>query len=133
VKELYLTNYHMSRPTEFTAFENAVRRHIEWCRVPYKELAEQTGVHVNQIGRFMRGERGLTSWSLGRIFDYLGMTVGRPTMQWDIPANLAGRPKNAIRKTSSDGSLVCDFIEPIMEPIEDTAPKRKPGARKSLL
>jgi hypothetical protein len=112
----------MSKPTEFTAFENEVRLHIEQCGVPYKELAERTGVHVNQIGRFMRGERGLTSWSLGRIFAFLGMRIGPPNKRWTIPANLAGRPKATVIREKADGNL--EFVaEP--EPAEYAVPKHK--------
>ena len=67
----------------------------------------------------------MTSWSLGRIFAYLGMTVSKPKMQWNVPANLAGRPKAVIRKKSYDGGVAYDIIEPVIEPVENTVPKRK--------
>ena len=111
-RKVWTTHKYMSKPTEFTAFEFEVRRHIEQCGVPYKELAERTGVHVNQIGRFMRGERGLTSWSLGRIFAFLGMKVSEPNKRWTIPANLAGRPKATVARNRADGLLEVDHILP---------------------
>ena len=118
----------MSKPTDFTAFENEVRLHIEQCGVPYKELAERTGVHVNQIGRFMRGERGLTSWSLGRIFQFLGMKIGPPNKRWNIPANLAGRPKAMVTKATvtrrADGSLEVEWEMPKPIQVEAAVPER---------
>jgi hypothetical protein len=113
----------MSKPTEFTAFENDVRRHIEQCGVPYKELAQRTGVHVNQIGRFMRGERGLTSWSLGRIFAFLGMRISEPNKRWTIPANIAGRPKTAVPRIKPNGNI--QFEAEVTEPVEYEVPERK--------
>lgn len=86
----------MAKIHTLTDFEMEVRKHIEGCGVPYKELAERTGVHANQIGRFMRGERGLTSWSLGRIIDFLGMQLSPPKVVWNVPPEAAGRPKQVL-------------------------------------
>ena len=36
-----------------------------------------------------------------------------------------GTTKGSIRKTSYDGSVAYDIIEPVSEPIENTTPKRK--------
>lgn len=93
-----------------TLFEQAVRAAIQASGISYSQLAKEAKVDGSAIGRFMSGDRGLNSDTLGRILDTLGCTVtapinrfapkpvGRPRKQvyhgksWDVDLeNLKGR------------------------------------------
>ncbi len=77
-----------------TLFEMQVRAAITFSGISYKQLGKESGVHPAMIGKFMRGERGLTLESVGKILDTLGcvLTVGKNRF---APRPI-GRPRKVI-------------------------------------
>ena len=77
-----------------TVFEMQVRTVITLSRISYKQLGKESGVHPAMIGKFMRGERGLTLESVGKILDTLGCVL---TVQGNrIASRPVGRPKKIV-------------------------------------
>jgi hypothetical protein len=74
-----------------TTFERMVRSYINMTGASYADIAITASVHPSQISKFMKGERGLNSPSLGRILDALGCQLLPPTMRFK-PVTV-GRPK----------------------------------------
>jgi transcriptional regulator with XRE-family HTH domain len=77
-----------------TFFEQQVRNAVEISGFTYSQLAKQSGVSASQIGRYMSGERGLTSEGLGKILDALGCMLTEPTRRRDTKP--IGRPKKPV-------------------------------------
>jgi transcriptional regulator with XRE-family HTH domain len=92
-------------------FEDQVRQRILDCGVNYAQLGAEAGVSGSQIGRYMAGERSLTSETLGRILDVLGVGLGPQTRQ--IVAKPMGRPRKPVFINITDASL-----EPNKEPVD---------------
>ena len=80
-----------TKKVDFSNFECMVKAYIESTGASYKQLGEQAGVHASQISKFMKGERGLSSLSIGRIVDALGCSLLPPTRKFQPPT--VGRPK----------------------------------------
>ena len=79
--------------TLLSDFELKVSEYIESTGVSYKELGEASGVHPSQISKFMKGERGLSSLSIGRIVDALGSSSAA---HQEIQALIRGSPRTTI-------------------------------------
>src|SRR5271157_5110339 len=95
---------------EISTFEGLVRSYIELSCASYKHLGGAAGVHPSQISKFMKGERGLSSLSIGRIVDALGCHLLPPTRKFQPPT--VGRPKASITTLLSDFELkVSEYIE----------------------
>lgn len=89
-----------------TRFEQQVREVIEASGITYAQLAEEAGVSGSQVGRFMYGERGLSSETLGKILDTLDCSLNPPRNRF-TPKPI-GRPRKTIVRgtllyTSEDG------------------------------
>jgi transcriptional regulator with XRE-family HTH domain len=89
-----------------TRFEQQVREVIEASGITYAQLAEEAGVSGSQVGRFMYGERGLNSETLGKILDTLDCSLNPPRNRF-TPKPI-GRPRKTIVRgtllyTSEDG------------------------------
>lgn len=70
------------------SFVNQVRRSILAYIArggSYAELAENSGVGKQQIGRFARGERDLTLTSAGRVITALGASLTLPEHLESVP------------------------------------------------
>ena len=52
-----------------------IREAIDATGCSLNELSRQSGISTSQLARFMRGERGLTSATLDRLTDYLGLKL----------------------------------------------------------
>lgn len=100
----------MASKAVFSAFECIVQAYIESTGVSYKHLGDASGVHPSQISKFMKGERGLSSLSIGRIVDALGCPFLPPKRKFQPPT--VGRPKATITTLLSDFELkVSKYIE----------------------
>jgi plasmid maintenance system antidote protein VapI len=77
--------------------ERNVSEYIRSTGVSYHELGEIAGVHPSQISKFMKGERGLSSLSIGRLVDALGCPLLPPTRKFK-PVTV-GRPKTPVTDT----------------------------------
>ncbi len=76
-----------------TIFERQLKSYLYMIYASYKQLSER-GVHPTQIAKFMKGERGLSGESIGKIIDYLGCHLSPPERRW-LPKPV-GRPKKAV-------------------------------------
>ncbi len=74
-----------------TMFEEAVRAAIQVSGLTYTQLSKEAKVDGTSLGRFMTGERGLNSETLGRILDKLGCTL-TPVINRFAPKPV-GRPR----------------------------------------
>jgi transcriptional regulator with XRE-family HTH domain len=88
---------------DISNFECVVQAYIESSCASYKQLSEEAGVHASQISKFMKGERGLSSLSIGRIVDALGCSLLPPTRKFQPPT--VGRPKKhpSLRRSRISG------------------------------
>ena len=86
------TNWSQGMSMESSTFEHIVRSYIELSGASYRDLGEAAGVHPSQISKFMKGERGLSSLSIGRIVDALGCQLLPPSRKFQPPT--VGRPKS---------------------------------------
>jgi transcriptional regulator with XRE-family HTH domain len=77
-----------------TMFEAAVRAAIQSSGLSYTQLAKEAKVDGTSLGRFMNGERGLNSETLGRILDTLGCTL-TPVINRFAPKSV-GRPRKCV-------------------------------------
>ena len=74
-----------------TMFEEAVRAAIQVSGITYTQLSKEAKVDGTSLGRFMSGERGLNSETLGRILDTLGCTLTAPINRY--APKPVGRPR----------------------------------------
>jgi hypothetical protein len=88
-----------------TTFEMQVRAAITLCGISYKQLGKQSGVHPAMIGKFMRGERGLTVQSLGKILDSLGCVLIVGNNSFASRPRPVGRPKKIVTPPESLSTL----------------------------
>jgi len=77
-----------------TRFEDLVKIYIELSGFTYAELSKESGVHQGQISKFMAGQTGLNSRSLGAIIDFLGCALNPPTRR--ISRSQVGRPRQPV-------------------------------------
>jgi hypothetical protein len=115
-----------------TMFEQAVRAAIQVSGITYTQLAKEAKVDGTSLGRFMSGERGLNSETLGRILDTLGCTltapinrfapkpVGRPRKCYAVEVETKGALEAAKIKT---GEMVVRAIRDYEEKSEDSLAK----------
>ena len=115
-----------------TTFEAAVRAAIQASGLSYTQLAKEAKVDGTAIGRFMNGERGLNSETLGRILDKLGCTltpvinpfapkpVGRPRKCYAQEMEMNGAYESAKINT---GEMVVEAIREYKEKADDSSAK----------
>jgi transcriptional regulator with XRE-family HTH domain len=115
-----------------TMFEEAVRAAIQVSGITYTQLAKEAKVDGTSLGRFMSGERGLNSETLGRILDTLGCTltapinryapkpVGRPRKYYAHEVEMKGAFESAKIKT---GEMVVEGIRDYEEKADDSSAK----------
>jgi transcriptional regulator with XRE-family HTH domain len=65
------------RKKRAAALTDQLREYITDSGRNLKELGEESGVDASQLSRFMRGERGLTTDSLDKLCDTLGLRLVR--------------------------------------------------------
>jgi ribosome-binding protein aMBF1 (putative translation factor) len=82
-----------------TMFEATVRAAIHTSGLSYTQLSKEAKVDGTAIGRFMSGERGLNSETLGRILDTLGCTL-TPVINRFAPKPV-GRPRKQVYRGKS--------------------------------
>jgi len=91
-----------------TRFEVQVKNAIEFSGISYKQLGKESAVHPAMISKFMKGERGLTVESVGKILDALGCMLTPPSNRF--APKPTGRPKKVIydRDQEKPKSLIAE-------------------------
>src|SRR5436309_727584 len=74
-------------------FEQQVRAAVEFSGWSYADLSKEAGVAASQIGRFMSGERGLSSEAMGKLLDSIGCTLSTPTKKRERQRKQGRHPK----------------------------------------
>ena len=115
-----------------TMFEEAVRAAIQVSGITYTQLSKEAKVDGTSLGRFMSGERGLNSETLGRILDTLGCTLTAPINRY--APKPVGRPRKCYAvEVETKGTLVSAKIksaEVLVEGIRDYDEKADQSSAK---
>jgi hypothetical protein len=61
----------MARDDQWTSFEEHLHRAILESGESQLEISQRTGVSTSSLSRFLLKERGLTSWSVGKLTEHL--------------------------------------------------------------
>ena len=117
-----------------TMFEAAVRAAIQSSGLSYTQLAKEAKVDGTSLGRFMNGERGLNSETLGRILDTLGCTLTAPINRY--APKPVGRPRKYVSRgkvwddegVNREGNIYITKDGEVLEIKEDEAAEESPKA-----
>jgi transcriptional regulator with XRE-family HTH domain len=83
----------MSEDVRPTFFEQQVRAAVQLSGWSYADLSRGSGISASQLGRYMSGEKGLSSEALGRLLDTIGCTLSTPSKMRERKKTQGRHPK----------------------------------------
>jgi transcriptional regulator with XRE-family HTH domain len=83
----------MSEDVRPTFFEQQVRAAVQLSGWSYADLSRESGISASQLGRYMSGEKGLSSEALGRLLDTIGCTLSTPSKMRERKKTQGRHPK----------------------------------------